>query len=65
MVPDPTPTLALTSVEEQDPLNLSEVNQMNIQIGERALTATLVDNSSTDVLKAALAEGPLTIEMQD
>ena len=38
---------------------------MNIQIGERTLMATLVDNSSADALKAALAEGPLTIEMQD
>ncbi|TNF37950.1 MAG: hypothetical protein EP329_01770 [Deltaproteobacteria bacterium] len=38
---------------------------MKLQIGERALTATLVDNSSTRALKALLAQGPLTIAMED
>jgi hypothetical protein len=38
---------------------------MNIQIGERRFTATLVDNSSTQALKELLAEGPITVDMQD
>lgn len=38
---------------------------MKITIGDSSLTATLIDNSSVDALKAALAEGPLTIEMRD
>jgi hypothetical protein len=42
-----------------------ETNQMKITIGDSSLTATLIDNSSVDALKAALAEGPLTIEMRD
>jgi len=38
---------------------------MNIQIGERVLTATLAENSSAEALKEALAEGPITINMRD
>ncbi len=38
---------------------------MNIQIGDRVLTATLVENSSVEALKEALAEGPITINMRD
>lgn len=38
---------------------------MNIQIGDRILTATLVENSSVDALIAALSEGPITINMRD
>ena len=40
-------------------------NRMNIEIGERVLTATLADNTSVTALKAALAKGPITIEMRD
>ncbi len=40
-------------------------NTMNIQIGDRVLTATLVDNSSVDALIKLLSEGPLIIEMRD
>lgn len=43
----------------------AQENTMKLQIGERALTATLVDNSSTRALKALLAQGPLTIAMED
>jgi hypothetical protein len=42
-----------------------ETNRMEIQIGDHILTATLVENSSTDALKAALSEGPITIDMRD
>lgn len=38
---------------------------MNLQIGERRFTATLADNSSAEALKGLLAEGPITIDMQD
>nr|WP_321412341.1 cyclophilin-like fold protein [uncultured Carboxylicivirga sp.] len=40
-------------------------NKMKIKIGERILTATLVDNSSTEALVALLKEQSLTIEMRD
>ena len=47
--------------------NTEEVsgNTMVLQIGERKLTATLVENSSTQALKELLADGPLTIDMRD
>ena len=38
---------------------------MNIQIGDHVLTATLVENSSVDALKAVLLTGPITIDMRD
>lgn len=40
-------------------------NTMKLQIGEIVWTATLVENSSTEALKELLADGPVTIEMQD
>ena len=39
--------------------------KMNIQIGDRKLTATLVHNSSTKALVKLLSKGPATIEMED
>lgn len=42
-----------------------ETNKINIQIGERILTATLVDNSSVDALKQALLKNPIEIKMRD
>ena len=38
---------------------------LNIAIGDRTLTATLVDNSSTKALKEHLAKGPITVQMND
>ncbi len=38
---------------------------MRIQVGDVTFTAELADNSSVDALKEKLAEGPLTIDMQD
>ena len=38
---------------------------MNINIGDRVLTATLAENSSAAALKEALAEGQITINMRD
>ena len=38
---------------------------MNIQVGNRVLTATLAQNSSVDALKQALSKGPITINMRD
>jgi len=43
----------------------AEENTMKLQMGARVLTATLVDNSSTRALKALLAQGPLTLAMED
>lgn len=40
-------------------------NKLNLTIGGRTLTATLVDNSSTAALKDLLAKGPITIDMSD
>jgi len=42
-----------------------ETNMMNIQVGDQVLTATLAENSSADALKAALSNGPITIDMRD
>ena len=49
----------------QENSNVTEVNLMNIQVGDRVLTATLVQNSSVDALKQALSKGPITINMRD
>lgn len=38
---------------------------LNIKIGNSLLTATLVENSTTEVLKEMLSERPVTIEMRD
>jgi len=65
----PTPTVPPTEEVEtepnQDNSNVMETNSMNIKIGDNVLTATLVENSSVDALKAALAEGPITVNMRD
>lgn len=64
----PTPVPATEEVEtdtNQDNSNMMETNRMNVQIGDRVLTATLAENSSADALKEALAEGPITINMRD
>jgi flavodoxin len=39
--------------------------KINITIGSRVLTATLVKNSSTEALKEMLEDGPITIDMHD
>ena len=38
---------------------------LDIQIGDRVLTAELADNSSAEALAELLADGPLTLELQD
>ena len=40
-------------------------NSMNIKIGDKMLTATFVDNSSVEALKAALSKALITIDMHD
>ncbi len=40
-------------------------NTMKITAGDTSFTATLADNSSVEALKELLAEGPLTINMND
>lgn len=50
---------AETTGEEQ------EENTMNIQVGESDFTVTLEDNSSVDALKEYLANGPVTLSLED
>jgi hypothetical protein len=40
-------------------------NTLYLHIGRTTLTATLVENSSTEALKRRLAQAPITINMQD
>lgn len=42
-----------------------EEGELKIQVGKRVLTADLVSNSSSQALKEALTEKPITIDMQD
>ena len=42
-----------------------ETSTIRLKVGGKTFTATLVDNSSTRALKALLAVGDLTIEMED
>jgi hypothetical protein len=67
--PPPITTLLPTGEVEtetnQDDSNGMEANNMNINIGDVVLTATLVENSSVDALKEALSEGPITVNMRD
>ncbi|NMC47069.1 MAG: hypothetical protein GYA52_09595 [Chloroflexi bacterium] len=59
------PTEVVEEGIDQDNPETIGTNPMNIQIGNTVLTATLVDNSSAEALKEALAENPITIEMRD
>lgn len=42
-----------------------ENNMMNVQVRDKTLKATLVNNSTTEALKKILEKGPITIEMTD
>jgi hypothetical protein len=67
--PPPTTTVPPTEDVEtdtnQDNSTMMEASRMNIKIGDTVLTATLVENSSVEALKAALSEGPITVNMRD
>ena len=54
---DQTGKQTLTQKPEESPMKLT--------IGDRTLTAVLVENSTTEALKEMLAYGPVTIEMRD
>lgn len=45
--------------------NKIQVKRMDIKIGDRVLSATLVDNSSVKALIEALSQGPITVNMRD
>jgi hypothetical protein len=60
-----SPTEEIETDTNQDNANVMEGDRMNITVGDTVLTATLVENSSTAALKAALSEGPITIDMRD
>ena len=55
--------------EEEEPENDNQKNMetstIRLKTGRKTFTATLADNSSTRALKALLAGGDLTIEMED
>jgi len=56
------------SIEKEEPMDLireGHERKMKIQIGDHTLTATLAENSSAEALMELLAEGPLTIDMED
>jgi len=59
------PTEKVETETDQDHSAVMEANRMNIQIGDHVLVATLVENSSVDALKEALAKGPITVDMRD
>lgn len=42
-----------------------EAIQMYLQIGDRVLTVEMVENTSVQALLALLADGPVTLEMED
>ena len=44
---------------------LSAQSKINLTVGDKTITATLVDNSATRELTAILFRGPITIEMDD
>jgi hypothetical protein len=61
---EPTETIAGIDSDQSNTV-LLETNHMNIQIGDKMLTATLVENSSVSALKEILAKRPITINMRD
>ena len=63
--PTVTSTLEVETEADLDNAEIMEANMIIITIEDSELTATLVDNSSVDALKAALSEGPITINMRD
>lgn len=46
-------------------IKTAKTSNINIQVGDEKLTATLINNSSTRALAKLLSEGPVTIEMED
>ena len=42
-----------------------EESMLNITVGDYALTATFADNSSAEEFRELLAQGPVTVEMED
>ena len=68
MLEPPVPGLPALP-EEEEPENDNQENMetstIRLKTGGKTFTATLVDNSSTRALKALLAGGDLTIEMED
>ncbi len=64
-VDDPADDPADTPVDDPVDTPAERQYKMHITIGEHVLTATLVQNSSTDALLDMLSEGPITINMND
>lgn len=45
--------------------DIMNTKSLKLTVGDKTFTATLFDNSSTEALRKHLAEGPMTIEMED
>lgn len=63
-------TLETQEINKEDNMvkentKIAMTNQINIQIGDKVLTATLIDNSSVDALKKELSKGPIVVNMRD
>lgn len=64
-ITEPEKTGSTNTEAEKNTENTTEDNTMKITAGDTSFTATLADNSSVEALKELLAEGPLTISMND
>jgi len=58
-------TLAQESMAGNDQSNKKNSYTMNITVNGKTLSATMVDNSSTEALKALLLEGSITYVAHD
>ena len=64
-VPSPTPIPSPTAPSPQPTGEAQEGDTLLITVGDYELTATFADNPSAEEFKALLAQGPVTVEMED
>ena len=63
--PSPTPVPSPTAPAPQPTDGAQEEDTLLIIVGDYELTATFADNPSAEEFKALLAQGPVTVEMED
>ena len=63
--PSPTPIPSPTAPAPQPTDGAQEEDTLLIIVGDYELTATFADNPSAEEFKALLAQGPVTVEMED
>lgn len=65
----PPPSQSVTSEQEssqsQDNSSSQEESMLKITVGDQELLATFADNSSAEAFRDLLAQGPVTISMDD